>query len=373
MNTDFKNVTGLYVHIPFCDGKCFYCAFYSRPYESRLAERYLRALAMELKQYPRLGVETIYFGGGTPSLLSLPELDYLCGLARENVSTARLQEWTVEANPGSLTAEKLSLMVKAGVNRISLGAQSFDNSALKWLGRRHNTAQIFNAVEMIKSAGLCNFGLDLIACIPGVGHETWRKTLEAAVALDPKHISVYALTREEGSRLAGSAPDKSAKPLTEEEEIETLDIAGAVLAKSGYSRYEISNYARPGFECLHNLACWRGQEYIGLGASAASHAGLKRWTNLADLEKYIEALEHGKKPPRSIDVLNKRLKQVEMIVFGLRMTKGISEATGSVCEKILRDLREQELVLNSEGRWRLTERGFYLADYIGGELLSGTD
>jgi len=362
-------IKGLYVHIPFCDGKCFYCAFYSRPYESGLARRYLRALESELKLFPPLTPETIYFGGGTPSMLSRTELQDLCTIIKENVSTAALKEWTVECNPGSLTAEKLDVLARAGVNRISLGAQSFDDSALKWLGRRHSAADIYEAAQMIKAAGFDNFGTDLIACIPGFKPDDWRKTLDAAVALTPKHISVYALTREEGTRLANSVSQRQVKPLTDDEELKMLNIAAILLANEGYQRYEISNYAQPGFECLHNLSCWRGEEYIGLGPAAASHVGLKRWTNLPDLGKYLKAIEHGKKPPRALDILTEKLKKIEKIVFGLRMAEGISEATATICEKTLRGLCEQGLVLNTDGRWRLTERGMNLADYVGTELL----
>jgi len=370
MSDEYKNVKGLYVHIPFCDGKCFYCAFYSLPYESGLAQRYLRALEMELKEYPRLNIETIYFGGGTPPLLSLSELEILCNLIKEKISIDSLKEWTVECNPRSLSAEKLALLTKAGVNRISLGAQSFDDSALKWLGRRHSVADIYDAVQMIKSAGFDNFGIDLIACIPGIKPDDWRKTLDSAVALKPKHISVYALTREEGTQLAKNLSGGWVKPLTEDEEIETLDIAGAVLAKAKYRRYEISNYAQPGFECLHNISCWRGEEYIGLGPAAASHVGLKRWSNLPDLEKYLKAVARGDNPPCTIDILTEDLKKIERIVFGLRMTDGISEESANICDKLLYDLSKEGLVLNADGRWRLTERGFYLADYVGAEILA---
>jgi len=406
-----KDITGLYVHVPFCDGKCFYCAFYSRPYESSLARRYLRALEAELKAGPRLNIETIYFGGGTPSLLAPSELEILCSLIKENIAITALKEWTVECNPGSLTKEKLALLSGAGVNRISLGAQSLDDQVLKWLGRRHTVADIYEATQIIKATGFDNFGLDLIAGVPGFRKKVWRDTLQSAIALNPKHISVYALTSEEGSRLAQTVEDRQIRPsatlfhgrdgipwpssgrlpsaagnmpalpafeipirqanlLSEDEELENLDLAEKLLTSKGYYRYEISNYAQAGFECLHNLACWRGEEYIGIGPSAASHAGLKRWTNLPDLGKYLAALEHGKKPPCSVDILTENLKQIEKIVFGLRMTEGISNATGKIREKTLGDLSEQGLVLNDQGRWRLTERGMNLADYVGRELLA---
>lgn len=342
------------------------------------------------------------------------------------MSAGCIKEWTIECNPRSLTPEKLSLLAKDGINRVSLGAQSFEDSALQWLGRRHSVADIHDAVQMIKSAGFDNFGLDLIACIPGFKPDVWLKTLSAAIALAPKHISIYALTREEGSRLAREIGEKSigiksttinplvgrdslvppclnrsdcrtgspALPvkaissryktgstnsashhqinlLSEDEEIDALDLAEKILTREGYKRYEISNYARPGYECLHNLDCWRGREYIGLGPAAASHVGLKRWTNLPDLGKYLQAVEQGKRPPRSADALNARLKKLEMIVFGLRLAEGISEATGKIRAQRLRELCEEGLVTNINGRWRLTKRGFYLADYVGRELLAG--
>ncbi|MFA7159878.1 MAG: coproporphyrinogen-III oxidase family protein [Kiritimatiellia bacterium] len=421
----FKNVTGLYVHVPFCDGKCFYCAFYSVPYRGGWAAKYLRALETELKQYPPLEVETVYIGGGTPSALDPDELKNLFALIKNHIRADLVKEWTVECNPGSLTPGKLAILAQNGVNRISLGAQSFDDDALKWLGRRHSAADIFDAVEMIKAAGFDNFGLDLIACIPGFKQDVWRKTLSAAIALEPMHISVYALTREEGSRLAretgekqnSTLPDKNcsrprrgrsgviplrpnrlaqgfagakrrdyagqAAPgynpashnqielLSEDEEIEALDLAENILTAEGYMHYEISNYALPGFECRHNLDCWRGGEYIGLGPAASSHAGLMRWTSLPDLVKYTEALERDLNPPREVDPLDPELKQLEMIVFGLRLAEGISKATGRIREEKLRELCREGLVADTGDGWRLSRRGFYLADYVGRELLAG--
>lgn len=370
----FENVRGLYIHIPFCTGKCFYCAFYSLPYKSGLAQKYLRALKTELKEYPRLKVETIYFGGGTPAVFSAPELQDLCSLVKENLCLTNLREWTVETNPESLTPDKLTLLAGAGVNRISLGAQSFNNDVLKWLGRRHSSADIHEAVHMIRTAGFDNFGLDLIACVPGFGRNVWRDTLQSAVALTPKHISVYALTAEEGSRLAGAVDSTpQINLLSEDEELEMLALAENILINEGYQRYEISNYAKKGYECQHNLACWRGEEYIGLGAAAASHAGLKRWINESDLAQYVDALEHGKNPPRATDILDGETKQIEKIVFGLRMAEGVSADDGGICLNALRRLQNEGLLKLANGRWRLTGRGKNLADYAGAELFAGVN
>lgn len=366
----YSKVKGLYIHVPFCDGKCFYCAFYSIRYDSSLACRYLTAVKSERDGYPRLDVETVYVGGGTPSILSISELRNLCGLITENVFIGRLKEWSVEVNPGSITEEKLAVMAGAGVNRISLGAQSFDGSILKWLGRRHDVAAIHEAVRMIKAAGLNNFGLDLIACIPGFKPGKWLETLDKAVALEPAHVSVYALTNEEGSRLAGAVAGGEVGPLADDEQLEALAQAASVLKRAGYRRYEISNYARPGFECLHNLSCWRGGEYIGLGPAASSHVDLRRWTNSADLSAYLGAIEAGNPPPGIIDLLTEKLKRIEVVVFGLRTADGVSLEKASCCQEPLLVMQQGGLVICKNGYWRLTERGMNLADYVGAELLT---
>jgi len=434
MNANFEDVTGLYLHIPFCSGKCFYCAFYSIPISDAratchadpptggeeslpqpsmrrrsirfaqddrkdLAWRYLQAVQSELQHYAPLKVQTVYFGGGTPSLLSPSELDHLCAAVKKNIDMANLKEWTFEANPESLTADKLAVLKKNGVNRISLGAQSFDDLALQWLGRRHNAAQIMEAAKLIRATGFQNFGLDLIACIPGFADKVWKKTLTSAVKLNPTHISVYALTIEEGSKLArikdtaakncsrprrgrkiaASAPDYNsvyrhqANLLSEDEELAALDLAEKILTSEGFHRYEISNYAKPGHECLHNLSCWRGEEYLGLGPAAASHVNAERKTNLPDLEKYIETVENGRPPSCMIDPANKRTRQLEKVVFGLRMSEGVPEQDANQWQARMHALRKNGLLNFSGGRWRLTEQGRNLADYVGAELLAGED
>jgi len=394
-----NNARGLYIHIPFCSGKCFYCAFYSVPYDQDNARRYLRAIRSELQTLSPLDAQTIYFGGGTPSILSATELEDLCAAVRENIFTANLKEWTVEANPESLTAEKLAVLAKNGVNRISLGAQSFDNASLKWLGRRHDAAQIMEAVKLICAAEFDNFGLDLIACIPGINgparEKAWEKTLQTAVGLKPKHISVYALTMEEGSRLANQlAPGDREPPLkvdtdlraaflnshtrpplrtnllSEDEELAELDLAEKILSNKGFVRYEISNYTKPGCECLHNLSCWRGEEYLGLGPAASSCAGLERKTNLPDIEKYLDAVENGRPPPCAIDPADAKTRLLEKLIFGLRMSEGVREQDAIPWNLRLHELCGNGLLILAAGRWRLTDRGRNLADYVATELLS---
>ncbi len=364
-----RNSGGLYIHVPFCDGKCGYCAFYSTLYEQGLADRFLAALELDLASL-RLEAETVYIGGGTPSILSVSQLEKLCRAIHRHVSFKSGREWTVEMNPGTVSEEKLSVLVSAGANRISLGAQSFDDKALKVLGRRHSAADIASAVAMVRAAGIRNLSLDLIACTPGFGGKCWETNLIRAIGLAPEHISVYALTLEEGSRLSGAgARDEFSLP-ADEEQLDELAAAEALLAGAGYDRYEISNYALTGFECNHNLSCWRGGEYIGIGPAAASHAGLKRRCNRPDIILYMEALESGENPPFDEETLTPRIKQAERLVFGLRMAEGVDMELSPECLSTLISLRSDGLVVCNGHRWMLTARGRNLADYVGSELIT---
>lgn len=376
------NTTGLnhlYIHIPFCDGKCRYCAFYSTPYNENLADQFLSALEKEFAlSIPDTGqppaMNTIYIGGGTPSILSVPQQERLCGLLQPLLSTEGMPpEWTVEINPGSVTSEKLTVLISSGVNRFSLGAQSFDDAVLKTLGRRHTVADTFQGMERMRQAGVGNIGLDLIACVPGFGEDMWQGTLEQTAALAPQHVSVYALTEEEGTRLSQAIGRGETTLLTDEQQLAELDMAETVLTAAGYHRYEISNYALTGFECRHHCACWRGGEYRGMGPAAASHAGLERWTNQPDLTHYLESLEQNRLPPRERDQLTPKIKTLERVIFGLRMAEGVSVETTMVFEDCLRSLRDEGLVELCDRHWMLTPRGRQLADTVAVELMGAGD
>jgi len=371
-----RNITGLYVHVPFCDGKCAYCAFYSVRYQPALADRYLTGLERELAAFLPLAPETIYIGGGTPSMLSARQLERLCRMLQTRVATRRLAEWSVEVNPGSLDAEKAAILAAAGVNRVSLGAQSFNDRILRVLGRRHAAEDTVKAMALLRGAGLENIGLDLIACVPGCTRALWRQTLRKAAALAPRHVSVYALTSEEGTRLNCRIGQGRTALLTDEAQLAMLDLAETELTRAGcgpagFSRYEISNYAQDGFECRHNLACWRGEEYIGLGPAAASHVALRRWTNQANVRAYLAALEAGRNPPRAVEILTPALKRQEQVIFGLRMAEGIAADIASEYTQALKQLRADGLVDLRAGRWVLTVRGRNLADYAAVELMAG--
>ncbi len=365
-------IEGVYLHVPFCDGKCGYCAFYSLSGRTGDIDDYLDALELELEAESRLhcyrrrtagsksalarlgagrprpvdavgdcgtssmqaavspqvplAPRTLYMGGGTPTILTVRQLARLCAIPARHLDLRRLKEWTVEANPGTLDAERLAVLKAAGVNRISLGVQSLDDAVLARLGRRHTAAQAREACALIRAAGFRNWSLDLIGCVPGVMARQWAETVRAAVALGPPHMSVYALTSEEGSRLAGQIAAGDAALLDEEGQLACLHTAEQLLRASGLRRYEISNYARPGFECRHNVSCWRGESYLGVGCAAASHANHSRWTNAPDLDAYLQAARAGSMPPREVERLTPETEAVERLIFGLRMAEGVEPA-----------------------------------------------
>lgn len=372
----------LYVHVPFCDGKCLYCAFYSELYSRERADQFLAGLSIELDMYfkgrPKPVPRTVYCGGGTSSILDAVQLAELCRILRSGMDAERLKEWTVEANPGTLSEEKISILVQSGVNRISLGVQSFDDEVLEKMGRRHTSRDVEETVRQVRQGGIDNVGLDLIACLPGVYEKTWRATLEKTVALRPSHVSVYALTVEEGSHMGRLVRAGDITVPDEDFQMQALDMAETFLSRAGYRRYEISNYALPGRECLHNSAYWQGEDYLGLGPAAASRAGFLRWTNKPNIDRYLTALFAGEEPPRDSDTLSPESDSAERLVFGFRLADGVDlrrfgagiEGLTKTWEKALGKLAAIGLVECRGAIWALTPRGRGLADYVACELIN---
>lgn len=374
----------IYVHVPFCDGKCGYCAFYSSPYELTLAARFLDAVAREMDMVlPPQGTaqtQTVYMGGGTPTVLTAPQLERLCAIVRRESAPSGDLEWTVESNPDKLTSERLDVLLEAGVNRFSIGVQALSDSVLKAIGRRHTTGDTLQCISALKARGIKNFGADLIAGLPGVSPAEWRDTLNRLVDLDPVHASVYALSIEDGAAWAGQIRAGIRRPPDESAAIEAVDTAEAVLTAAGYARYEISNYARPAFQCRHNLACWRGEDYLGFGPAAASRSGLQRWTNAPDVTAYAEALGTGRPPPGEHETLQADDDFSERFVFTLRLAEGVHMDTFQAIHNVSPDLvRQWQITLTKlaghglctfdSGIWRLTPQGRSLADSVAAELL----
>lgn len=372
----------LYVHVPFCDGKCHYCTFYSELYDHSRASAYIDCVAQELdallQSSPSPRPATIYIGGGTPSVLSASLLARLCAMISERTYPTDTTEWTVEVNPGTLSAEKVAVLAESGVNRISIGAQSFDDITLQSIGRRHTAGDIVDCLTTIRSAGIVNIGLDLISSLPGVDDNSWRRSLETALANEPSHMSIYSLTMEAGSRFGDMISAGTLTDTSQDKQLEALAIAEDILTSSGMERYEISNFAAPGCECVHNRSFWRGEDYIGIGPAASSRSGRQRWTNTPDIDSYCAAVSEGKDPIRHSEVLSQARDLSERLMFRFRLAEGVAvddipdvpTDLADQWRQTLQRLSKNGLVQNKIGRWSLTSRGRDMADLVAEEFSS---
>ena len=405
-------VVNLYVHVPFCEGKCDYCGFYSvaadaatRAAYALLPGRELAArLAAGMLPYG-LALRTLYLGGGTPGVLGAAGLRTLADGLRQAADLRQVAEWTVELNPASTTPGLAEALAALGGNRVSLGAQCFDDQVLRAIGRRHCAADIDAAVRAVHAAGIANVGLDLIAALPGMSPAAWKVSIERALALEVAHLSVYALSLEPGTPLARRVAAGAAMP-DAETQLAALAAAEKQLIAAGFARYEISNYARPGRECRHNVACWSGEDYLGLGPAAASRVGRRRWTNRPDVAAYAAGFNDrngGPAAPRSgmparrsalatrdapqkrgkekIETLDAMADVTERFVFGLRLGAGVDPEVFArrwpAAQVRLGEWRDTLAVLAAQGvvesgatgTWRLTARGREVADAVIRELV----
>jgi oxygen-independent coproporphyrinogen-3 oxidase len=360
-------VRHIYVHIPFCARICPYCAFYKDLLDRSQTWRFCDALLCELagrdRRARRLAPSTIYFGGGTPTALNIGQLELLLWGLRERLDLSQLVEWTIEANPGSVSARKAAVLKRLGVNRISLGVQSGDDELLKLLGREHNAEQAAESFRILRNAGFTNISVDLMFGLPGQTVDQWRNTLEKTIALQPEHVSTYCLTYEEDTefflRHARGEFRQDA-----DADAEFFEMTMAILEDAGYHHYEISNYARPGFESVHNRAYWLGQDYLGIGPSAVSTVGMQRWQNVCDYRAYIKRVFSGESPRQSTENLTPEMKRMERIALGLRTRDGIPSSDLKNREHKIDDLIAQQLLRESNGHFVLTRRGKALADSV---------
>jgi len=374
----------LYIHVPFCRSKCGYCAFFSEPLRAGALEAYLPLLLDEItlwaERLGRLSVPTVFFGGGTPSLLPPEHLECIMAALRKHFDLAPDAEISMEANPESASAEVLRTARALGVNRLSLGVQSFRDEELSLLGRPHTARQALEAFTRARSAGFANIGLDLIWGLPGQREGQWLESLRRAVELGPEHLSCYGLTLEPGTPLAESlaeAPPESPedqRSLPPERELAHMYVhTGELLEDAGYMQYEISNYARMGFACLHNQACWEGRDYLGLGPAAASTLGPLRWTNPEDLRSWAELVRTRQIGLHQRETLSPETRAQERLMLALRTTKGLDLAEFRALsgqnlltrhQKLIQALRQKELVRLHQGRLRLTRTGMLVSSSI---------
>ena len=374
----------LYVHIPFCESKCSYCDFYSVPSGGVRESKYVDALAAEAaaRTPPEFAPRTVFVGGGTPTALSDDDFVRMLDLVRGMVLPGgRLAEWTVEANPGSLTRTKARALAEAGVTRISLGVQSFDDAVLRSVGRVHDAATAREAVAIARGCGVPAVSLDLLFAIPGQGLVTFERDLEEAVALGTDHVSAYALLYEHGTAMTRRRDDGLVEREDEDIELTMMRRAREVLGAAGFRRYEISNFARPGRECLHNVNYWRNGEYLGLGASAASYLGGERRTNVASWRDYEAAALAGRDPVAFRERLERDDAMGEEVMLRLRMAEGMSLAALSArwgsdarrrYEPLVRRFAAAGLLDVTDGGDRLafSERGLEVADGVLAEFIA---
>lgn len=373
---------GLYVHIPFCETKCRYCGFYSEPVNGRETDRLISAILAEIDQkmcqtsfYPK----TVYIGGGSPSCLPENQLFRLVNEITHKFPDSR--EFTVEINPGQADMAILSRLKASGVNRISIGAQSFNDVELVFLGRLHAVDDIFKAVEAAKQTGFENIGLDLIFAIPpstslGTGGstlESWKFSLKSAIDLDVQHISAYALTYEDGTPLKRAVDAGEVSPVDEETDRAMYEMAIEQLERADFEQYEISNFAKTGFECRHNVSYWQNDPYIGIGPSAGSYRQGRRTLNVTNIEKYIEAIEKGADATAESEIPSGIQIACETAVLNLRRRCGIGlkefkSRTGFDAIEMFADTiskyRKLGLIETTDGRLFLTRTALPVADSV---------
>ncbi len=356
----------LYVHIPFCPKVCPYCAFYKEASDRNKTQRFLDAVLAELDMRLRdreLRPETIFFGGGTPSALSTSQLDYLLTGLLKRFDLADSCEWTLEMNPATVSLEKARLLRSLGVNRISMGVQSWDEELLKVLGRVHNRTQAERSYEILREAGFENVNLDLIFAVPTQTREQWKSSLEKTIALKPDHISAYCLTYEEDTAFFERF-QKGEYQQDEAWDADLFEMTMDLLGEGGYEQYEISNYSRPGCECRHNLAYWLGADYLGLGPSAFSTVSERRWQNVAETSTYCDRILSGGVGESSSEPLSEATRTSERIAFSLRTNRGVSRNLVLPWTAEVQQFEADGFLKAEEDRLVLTRRGKLLADSV---------
>ncbi|HWZ95595.1 MAG TPA: radical SAM family heme chaperone HemW [Opitutaceae bacterium] len=368
---------GLYVHVPFCASTCDFCAFYQTAPTAEAVARFLSSLAFEADLAAwKQPVTTVFWGGGTPGLLAPRDLLKLGEIVRGRLGGTP-REWSIELAPASVTDERLAVLREAGVTRVSLGVQSFQPALLEALGRRHTREQALRAYARVRAAGFASVNLDLIFAVPGQDEAAWRADLREAVALAPDHISTYCLTFEEDTALWVKLSRGQVKRDIAVE-AQFYELTWAELAAAGYAQYEVSNFARPGHACLHNLNTWRMHEWVGLGPSAASqHAGW-RGANVSDLEKWSTQVSAGERMTEQRVPLTPALLAEDALIFGLRMNEGVNlavlrtrwpNAPWATAEALADRFAAEGLAERVGELLQLTSRGRLLADAVGAEIL----
>ncbi len=356
----------LYFHIPFCPKLCPYCSFYVEVGSANKTTEFLDAVLREVEiavHEREIRPRTIYFGGGTPSALTTAQLDYLFDGLHARLDLSRLEEWDLEANPATIRVDKARILRDSGVTRLSLGVQSWNDALLKTLGRVHDAAQAEETFHLLRDAGFENLNIDLMFAVPGQTLAQWEETLTRTLGLRPEHVSCYSLTYEEDTeyfrKLTGGLYVQDV-----ELDAQLFETTMDLLPAGGLHQYEISNYARPGFESRHNLAYWQGQDYLGFGPSAFSTVGDQRWKNVADTAAYTHRVLHGESTAADEETLSPEIRRSEAAAFGIRMAAGLPTEFLRCWRPDLNEFFELKLIEEAGENTRLTRRGRLMADTV---------
>ncbi|MFP8782242.1 radical SAM family heme chaperone HemW [Planococcus plakortidis] len=371
-------VKGMYIHIPFCHQICFYCDFNKVFFKDQPVDAYIESIGKELALWKQEGaleepLKTVFLGGGTPTALTPSQLERLLELIHQYVPMAKNVEWSSEANPDELTRDKMEVLYKGGVNRLSMGVQTFDQDLLKRLGRTHANEDVLRAVETAREIGFSNISFDLMYGLPGQTMAQWDETLERAFAFDMPHFSAYSLIIEPKTVFYNLMVKGKLNTVTEDLEGDMYERLMDEMAKQGLHQYEISNFAKPGHESRHNLLYWDNEEYIGVGAGAHGYVNGVRYSNHGPLKKYMEPLESGERPVLDSTQVSIKAKMEEEMFLGLRKTTGVDiahfqEKFGAPLEKvygeILRNEKAKGNLAVEQGRVKLTHKGRFVGNEV---------
>ena len=367
----------LYVHIPFCVRKCQYCDFLSGPSDEETKDRYIEALLKEIRAAEHTEdyeIVSVFIGGGTPSALKAEAIASIMRTLQEQFFFCEDAEVTIEANPGTVDLEKLTIYRNVGINRLSLGLQSTDAEELKLLGRIHSYEEFLKSYEWAREVGFSNINIDLMFAIPGQTGEAWRQHLYQVAELNPEHISAYSLIIEEGSPFAEQNLDLP----DEDTEYQMYEDTAEILERYGYRQYEISNYAKQGYMCRHNAGYWQRREYLGFGLGASSLYGGMRFSNTHQMQEYLKESRNPDQIRQDVTVLSRNERIEEFMFLGLRMTEGISEKKFEenfdvrlmdVYGDILQKYEETGFMEHIETKWRLTRKGIHVSNHILADFL----
>lgn len=372
-----NSVKGIYIHIPFCVKKCNYCDFLSYPATGEEQNRYTECLVREitcadyLLEHSERRADTIFFGGGTPAILSLSNLDQIFSAIYNTFQVESSAEITIECNPGTADYDKFEAYRRFGVNRISFGVQSASGQELNILGRIHSFQHAVKSVQHARKAGFSNLNVDVMSAIPGQTKESYQDTLKRILALEPEHISAYSLIIEEGTPFYDLYHKEP--PVDEDTDREMYAATKQILADAGYERYEISNYAKPGYECRHNLKYWSGDDYIGFGLGAGSRIGNKRYRNIEEPHLFENKTKNGESAAVLEEILDQKNQMSEFFILGLRKTKGVSlrefeqlffcspfEVYGETIQKFI----EYGLLVRTGQQLQFTDRGLDISNFV---------